>query len=304
LGFSPDGKTLGVVASVGEGLNNGHVIGYDTATRKETLRFKLPGYCHHFLYTPDGESVLTFQQQGDWKDRVAQLVQVRDAKTGKLRHTIRVPRCYAHTTHVKPDGKTLVCWGPGHVQLIELATGRGLDRFPTHEDFDPCRTALSADGQLLALLQSDAKLRVYEVGKGKLLWSATAPKGVILACSPPAFRPDGKAVSFVAGGDVLIHDARTGKLLYHKKGAKAGDALALGFAGNQTLVLAGNRMGAGVGLFSFRRDRRVLAAHNEVNRFGEYCGAISLDGRWAAVARSDGQIRLFQIDPNAEPKDD
>src|SRR5262249_3862714 len=104
IAFSHDGKTLGVVASLESSQR--WFITYDTATRKETLRFRLPAACRHFLYTPDGKTLLTrfdverHQDAKEHLDRFVRLIDVRDAKTGKVRSTIRLPGWQGLSVHV------------------------------------------------------------------------------------------------------------------------------------------------------------------------------------------------------------
>jgi WD40 repeat protein len=311
IGFSPDGKTLGVVASL-EGPR--WFIAYDTATRKETLRFQFerrPVHVRGFLYTLDGKSLVVRMMRfinedaKDPLDRFVWLIDVRDAKTGKLRHTIRLPARQACSVHATPDSKTLVCWGPGNVQLIDLESGRGTDRFAAADGNAHTQTALSADGKLLAVLSADGKLGVYDLRKGKRVCSADPPEDAINGPSPPAFTPDGKAISYVTDGDDLYtYDSGTGKQLSHKKKVYGARAKALGYAGSDTLVMAGIDYRAGVGLYSFRRDRNVQAPHVEINRFSPEFATISADGTRAAIARYNGEIRLFEIDPKKDAKDD
>jgi hypothetical protein len=179
LRFSPDGKTLGLMARLDDAY---HFVVYDAPTRRELRRFELPGHCREFLLTGDGKSlVVHFLVPGDRKseDRIewnSVRVEVRDLRTGKLRHAIRLPGRQGRNMHLSPDDKTLVLWGPGHVQLVDLATGRGTDRFPADDDHVYSRTALSPDGKLLAGLSWKMRLSVYDVAARKRLWSEPPPR--------------------------------------------------------------------------------------------------------------------------------
>jgi hypothetical protein len=78
---------------------------------------------------------------------------------------------------------------------------------------------------------------------------------------------------------------------------RAGDLIAAGF----------DRPGAGVGMFSFRKGKRVLAPHKDVDPFVPERAAISPDGTRVAVARRGRggaantlELRLYEIDPGKD----
>lgn len=303
--FSPDGKTLAVSVALGDRLQR-YFVAYDVATRKETLRFELVNRCNHFLYTQDGKTLVTkITRSRDYTAKEAgagsyHVIDFRDPKTGKVRHSVRLSGRHAWTMHATPDSKTLVCWGPGHVLLIDLATGRASDRFPAAVAGYSGKTALSPDGKLLAVLDGLLKLSVYDLPEGKLLSSAESVKDLKSPNGGPAFTPDGKSVTYVDGdGEAFTYDVATGRLLI-KREVNLRNLYALGYTkSGEALVGADADRGGGACLFSFRQDKRVVDKNN--GRFGGSMGAVTPDGRKVAIGQgTGGAIRLFEVDPDKD----
>jgi RNA polymerase sigma factor (sigma-70 family) len=206
--FSPDSKTL-----VAQSPLDSELLVWDTATGKELRRFRRPanrfglaGATSGLLaVSPDGR--LLAVGSGD------HAVHLLDAATGKELGGTAGHRSAVVSVRHAPDGKTVTTTSEdGTIRGWDALTGEELRRVTLAEGSNAY--ALSADGRMLAVAQTDGAIHLRDVGTNKELQTIDARNGGVASL---AFAPDGKtlAVYGTTNKEVVIwlHDTRTGKEL-------------------------------------------------------------------------------------------
>src|SRR5262245_47304450 len=152
--------------------------------------------------SPDGSLVATAAGEGG--------VRLYDATTGDLQRVIGAgDRCVVFS----PDGKTLTAAG-FHMDklsaLWDVQSGKRLQKFAGHTEWEVDATAISPDGKLLASTGVDKQILVWEIATGKLRHQLKDQPYRIAAL---VFSPDSGMLA-TGGGDkaVKLWDMATGKL--------------------------------------------------------------------------------------------
>jgi WD40 repeat protein len=218
LAFSPNGKTL----AVGERDEQGVWL-LEADTLKEKTRLKPPG--NAFLDTIDH---LAFSPNGRWLAAAYDAVPLAPFQYGVLvwdlsgtKEPRRLPARYGSKLAFAPDGKTLACKDSAgsEIRLYDTASGRALHQRPGHDR--PVRVlAASPDGQIIASVDSDSIVRLWDAATSKQLRMIEQQTCKITAC---LFTPDGKRVvvigdmvgSFGRNIEFQVWDAEADKCLRH-----------------------------------------------------------------------------------------
>jgi WD40 repeat protein len=300
LCFTPDGKRLVGLAG-GFDVRGGvarpvedAIVFWDAASGKEVRRLPVsdkPGgpvvigmsINRSVWLAAGGKEVGHRNPQGE--------VSILDAVTGKrLRH-------FATTSPdvvASPDGKHLAVAEPNNgtnTLLCDAATGKEVRRWPAPGR--PDTMGFSGDGALLAVVDPESNVRVYEVATGRERWSVQTPPpkgpGLHFYISALAFTPDNKTL--IAGttrGEILRWDAASG----------APQPPLTGHAGvvSRVIVTPDGRLAVSVGWDGEIR-RWDLPSGGELpgpEGFRKHvCAALTPDGRRVAAADMAGRLELY-----------
>jgi WD40 repeat protein len=152
--------------------------------------------------SPDGTLVASAAGEGG--------VRLYDARTGDLLRVIGAgDRCVVFS----PDGKTLTAAG-FHMDklaaLWDVQSGKRLQNFAGHTEWEVDATAISPDGKLMASTGVDKQILVWEIATGKLRHQLKDQPYRIAAL---VFSPDSATLA-TGGGEksVKLWDMTTGKL--------------------------------------------------------------------------------------------
>jgi WD40 repeat protein len=206
-----------------------------------------------------------------------------------------------------PDGKYLASAGGDfslegqvgersyRIRLWETATGRQVGHFGGHEIHIEY-VVFSPDGRALAVGGREHTLCLWDVGSGRMLWSAQAA-GITVPATDIAFSPDGTSlVSAYCGQIVHRWDRASGKLLGQFRSPKHGVSSVLWSPDGRFVAAAGQTgavhvwdVASGKLLEQFERQRARLDLH-----FGGEVLALSRDGGFLATANCSGPIQVWE----------
>jgi hypothetical protein len=275
FGFSPDGKRLVATYFSHQGREKGFVCLWDTTSGKK-LRQWSGRWAGRLLYSPDGKILACETIEG---------LTLVDATTGAQlaqsawQHGSLCPLGFT------AGSKTLVTApriseSPATVLILDVATGKGLSRFPIEEPgqagapADPLQPlALSPEGRFLIAQARSSKLSLWEIATGGRLDYFQAEGQLAV------FSPDGRflATKSMTDQKVQLWDVRTGKELQGFPESKQ-PITTLAFSPDGKAILAGRagdpplRMDVGV-------DRRQPSL--------EPLAAMELESLWNALSDQD-----------------
>lgn len=211
--YSPDGKTIATARK-----SDNTVYLWDTATGKPkgTLeRYVGKDNIKSFAYSPDGNTIATAGGRND------NTVQLYDTYTGEHNTTLTGHREQVNSVAFSPDGKRIVSGSmDGTAQLWDATTGKQngtlkqtsgiMFLFPWLNT--PINSvAYSPEGNTVAAVGMDGKLRLWDTRTTKLISTLTGHTGAI---DSVVYSPDGKRIA-TAGGwkdhTVRLWDAVTGE---------------------------------------------------------------------------------------------
>lgn len=242
VAFHPDGSTL---AAAGD---DGKVILWDTASGKERSRFQVRHarpkekfYATALQFHPEGKSVAvavktwgnTFPEVHLWNlENNTERAALRDFKEEVKKLTFIA------------EGAIVVLM-PSSVRIWDTAANQIRREFKAEKPAGQFITsALSPDGQTLATMCQDKKLRMWRVSDGVCTqtWPVTVDLVRQNGC-PFAFRPDGKYLAMrglhgKGGFDSKIHfwDAKTGNELNVQGGPIFANIDVMAFSPDSTLL--------------------------------------------------------------------
>jgi WD40 repeat protein len=211
--LSPDGKVLALTDDSGLRL-------WDVATGKPVSWAPDRRPIHAAIFSPDGKTLITGaygpreKRSGD-PDQVKGLIERWEVGTGKRLHQAEFDLHRGSRTNpaFSADGKFYV----QNVHLSKLSlwdaqTGTRLFQIEQEVSAVP-QFSLSADNRLLAVLDSDGHLRLYDRATGKELRRILRMEDVIhLGYFAPALSPDGKLLAASTPSKLCVWDTATGEM--------------------------------------------------------------------------------------------
>ena len=142
-------------------------------------------------------------------------VELRDAESGAVRHTLAGIRGNVNSVAFSTDGQWVAAAGgkpglQGEARIWHVADGTLARKFEGH--FDALYSvALSPDGKLLATGSYDQKIKLWDTATGEEVRTLTGHNGAVYGL---AFRPDGKVLASASGDrTVKLWEVATGKRL-------------------------------------------------------------------------------------------
>lgn len=142
-------------------------------------------------------------------------VELRDAESGAVRHTLTGIRGNVNSVAFSADGQSVAAAGgepglQGQAALWRVSDGKLLQRFEGH--FDALYSvAISPDGKLLATGSYDQKIKLWAINGGPEVRTLTGHNGAVYGL---AFRPDGKVLASASGDrTVKLWEVASGKRL-------------------------------------------------------------------------------------------
>jgi WD40 repeat protein/serine/threonine protein kinase len=321
--FSPDGKR---VLTVGEGRHftftaaDGYQPGplnadtweccagriWDAATGNEVAALKwsqgVNGVARRGAFSPDGRRVVT----AGWRyfhmtfnnAKPSFLPRVWDAATGKEVRVLEGPQGPGVNAFAfSPDSGRLVTVGEDHSVLVwDLSTGKELARLRGHER-PVLAAAFSPDGRHIATASADKTARLWETPTGR-------PPGEP-ALARASLSPDGRQLVGIAGGKVVLQEARTGKEIRQLRqierltsaNASAFDtptAIQFSADGRRVLILSYLREMVWIHDVATGKELPVLQAQKPTG-FGFRTAEFSPDGGQVVAASVNGKGHLFDV---------
>lgn len=275
------------------------LVVYDLETQQEVARTDA-FLAYTIAYNREGDWLIETgirhpQQRGEKK---LKLIRVLDSDTLKPRYRLQLPHEDAWRAHLLNDNKTLITWGPGTIASHDLATGKTTARVAGPKGH--CKTVLSPDGKLLAILDVDAlDLRVHDTATGKEV-VAIDPypklKDMLPSMLNFAFSSDSKIIVLQEDSEyeVVVVNATTGKELSRTPSPRGAYPRAIGYAPDKkSVILAGWARNAGFGLFD-PKSQNLIHAVEPGATFLPSVAAISRDGSRVALGWND-EVRLWDV---------
>jgi WD40 repeat protein len=233
--------------------------------------------------------------------------QLWDVATGALLLRLETFSDTVFGVAFSPDGKTLATgsgdpwgYGPGSTQLWDVTTGDLLAEFGLPNEYVPSHmgtvynVAYSPDGALVAAINGDGRVQLYDVVTGK-------EQAVLLGHNgwgnSAAFSRDGKLLATGSagsfhdiGGDARLWDVATGEQIAQLEGHTS-PVKSIVFSPDGQIVATGSLSGH-IRLWDVR-TAEVVAALESPN--GTSSLAFSADGALLAAGSWDGVVQLWSV---------
>lgn len=293
LAFSPDGKTLA------SGSIDQTVLLWDVA--KGQAKGTLHGGHKQLAFSRDGKFLAT----GEGYPPGARLWH---ADTGKLKAVFKQEKELIFSLAMSDDGKTLAVGGSARadagtgelkaaISLWDIETGKLKTRLYVPAFGFISSLTFSPDGKNLASGVSSGvvehRVLLTDVATGKNKGSFQAG-----ALNSAAFSRDGKTLSVVTRGTVMLYDVATSKVKDRSRLDELDPLLWVAFAPNGRTLAALN-MDRTVRLFdqATGKQQGILDGLKEV----AWCAAFSPDSRTLATGDASGTIKLWDV-PSRDEK--
>lgn len=206
-----------------------------------------------------------------------------------------------HTAAVRflassPDGQTLSSFGEDGIRLWSLSDARMIASLSDAVNrWFRGSFAASADGQILAVANSDGTLRLWSVFDGRALATLPYSGNQVTALT---FTPDGgRLLSGTNDGAVCVWSVTERKLLAKLEGSVR-DSLhavaALAISPDGKLLASGHADGA-VAFWSLENGQ-LLASYKAHGFSSVLTMAMSADGKWLATGDNTGAILLWDLE--------
>jgi WD40 repeat protein len=185
VSFSPDSK-LAV-----SGAWDAKIRIWDLGTGKLAKSIAAGSKIRSVAFSPKGDRIVTSQFVADG---VPATVVIWDARTGKMRHTMKGHTDVVTSAVFSPDGKHVLSASFDRtIRLWDASSGKQLAKFTGHSHRVE-GAAFSADGRRVVSSSEapDATLRVWDAKSGEQIWQSDRQRDGLLGI---AVLPDGKHVA-------------------------------------------------------------------------------------------------------------
>jgi RNA polymerase sigma factor (sigma-70 family) len=284
VSFSPNGRQI--LIGVGGARQTVHVR--DFSSGQEVLRTAPYPSCWSAAYSRDG----TYIAVGS----MVQPIEILDAATGKLLHTLQANAGRVRNAVFSPDGRLIASsHEDGQLRVWNVAREEVLYKLPADNNAVDS-AAFTPDGKHLLVAGPDRILRLYTVGCGTELRTF---EGHTDRVTDVAISADGRRVLSCSFDQTLrLWDLQTGEELRRLDGHDAG-VHGVAFCPDGRRAVSA----------SYDKTLRLwdLTTGREMHRFAGHegavsCVAVSPDGRYALSGSSDKTVRLWRLpDPAPAP---
>jgi RNA polymerase sigma factor (sigma-70 family) len=199
VAISPDGKVLATMNEAGI------IRQWDMETGEEKRPLKAsPCALEAAFFKPDGATILTIGED--------LAIRQWDATTGRMLGEPRICLNTGYQPTFAAQGKlVMTCFAKDNhttmVRLHDTSTGKLVGE---QTGFAP---VVSPDGRQFAVRNKDRRIRVFDVGTGRVIQTLThpadEPSSAFVYPTPRAFTPDGRSL-IVQGERVSVWEIRTG----------------------------------------------------------------------------------------------
>ncbi len=219
-------------------LSKSGVVWLDAANGKIARNAPVPklSYTRIALMSPDG-GVLAMQGES--------VLQLLDARTGKLKHLIDHESTHPDALWFSPDGKTLLARsGDKKIVRVDVENGRFVQSFPL-DSKRATQASFSPDGKQMFLVTTDEDEKNYQAA----IWDLETVKERVRLVDPfdanrimlAKFSPDSKSLYLGGHADFVVElDAATGKVRNQYAGAAGAICIAFAPDGGR-VAIGGNR---------------------------------------------------------------
>ena len=281
VALGPDGKTLAVsertFLQVQE-LDTGKEIWRARAAAGDSFR--------SLAYSPDGKTVASGSESGE--------LGLRAAPSGKevRRITLRQP---VDAVAFSPDGTRIASGGDLMARLWDVATGKEIVSYPTH-DGDVHSFAFSPDEKKMAATSDDGILRLWDVATGNELHEF--PLGRRGLIGPVAISRDGRVVTWATStwdgkeGTVRSWEVESGKSV-SRVVLDAPEALRpASFAPDTTMIAGAGEKGV---LTLLDTPSGKVLHRKSTGNPGRICAVeFSPDGKQVATSGNGGVVEIWE----------
>lgn len=289
--FSPDGTLLAVGQRVDDvEPDRGLIEVYNLKTNKKVFSAQQKSLLLSCAFSPDGKYLASIGIEND--------LLLYNTRTGRV---VRKVSTLGFPLRFSPDGKTLA--GPKAALQYQMPNPKVVpfksSDYPREES--PSRgwraVAFSLDGKTVATSIDETAIRLWDTSSGRLKKSLKGHDGTIQELA--YLRVEGKAMlaSFDEGGDVLLWNAATGKLM-RRNTVKDGGYTNISLAPKSGIYAGGSwatdLFENGYGWIDIR-DIRTNQELCEIKGLGKiYTVALSSDGKSMAFG-SDYEVQVWRI---------
>ncbi|KAL8647238.1 MAG: hypothetical protein Q9226_006515 [Calogaya cf. arnoldii] len=280
--FSPDGKSLAVIASVGLTIQLYDFPITDVPSMQEL-------WPENICVSPDGQQIAGISRKDD-------TLQIYSSETGTLEHTLWGHSHSLATLAFSQDSEQLAsASGDDSICLWSPKTGMCGPTISGVPDMRQIRTlAFSPDGQYLMLDSSNSKLFVFDTGSGALKWVFEQSVGLRGAIT---FSSEGKSMVCAAPDtgtrSIGVWDTSTGKLLHEVSNTQPEIRRVIAAMSPDGVHLAYSLGGADVMIYNMESKEE----RNLPDIFGYYVMslAFSKDGKSLATCTDRGKIQVWDV---------
>ncbi len=285
VAFAPTGTlfvSAGNPAAAGQGADRVLIL-WDAATGSEVRRFRgHAGGVEALAYSSDGARIVT-----GGRDKT---VRLWDVNTGA-----EVRQFQGHTAQVlavaySPDRKRIASAGhDSAVRVWNEETAQELQKFPAHNSQGTSNVQFSLDGRMLAVVDADFSIRLYDPDTGAQVAKLTGPTRDTLSID---FSRDGKRLASIGEDSKLwVWDVATEKELL-RVAAHTALGSCVRFSPDGSILATGGSDGL-IHFWDSAGKRLRSAAGHPRNNVSEL--SFSADGTMLASAGHDGTVRLWDV---------